>query len=1072
MKFRLIILAITLFIATAVCAQKNSTSINPFLDGRATITGNIIDSDTGAPVLQAAIQLFALPDTTAVTGTVSNNSGYYSIPKLSVGKYLLRYTFLGYVTQDKQIEVVRSDRTKELGTIKLKPDTIMLSEAVVQSELPQMQIVDDTIMFNADAYRVPEGSVLEELIKRLPGVTVDDGVIKVNGKTVRRFLVDGKEFFDYDTDMAMKNLPTEMVEKVKTYERKSDLARVTGIDDGEEEMVMDIQVKPKMRRGWITNMDWGAGIPVGDNDYGEWIKALYSGRLTINRFHTREQLSITANTGNLSGYGGRGGRGGGAGNGLNYNSQVGVNFSRTIGKAYKGRRNEYPLEIGGNVRYNGSNSRSINESESETYLTSQTSQSFRNNHSSNRNYRDGIDGGLRLEWRPDTMTDIMFRPSFSINSNGNGSSSESVSFNADPHQNGMDEPLSQYREDRFRQLMDSIGVNSQTNSSASNGTSMQFSGQIQVNRKFNSKGRNLTFSTNFSFSRNNNENFSVNRQKYYQTPERDTIMNRYNDSPSKNNNVSGRLMWSEPFSDYVFLQLSYQAQYRFQDTDRKTYQFPSYKEPFNKWGENWDLPDPEMMVFYENDSLSRYQTYENFDQTIETQLRLNTEKITMNVGFSLMPQHQSMKYKFMGIDTLASRSIFNWTPTLNFRYRWTRQTSLQVTYRGRTNQPSMDQMLAITDNSNPLNIRKGNPELLPTFNNTLELNYQHGNQEKQRNYSFRVSGSNTLRNISSRTEYDERTGVTTTQSVNMEGFWSNWNTSADFTFSSAIGLGKLPDDNRINMSTSTSASYSHQEGYMRSRSGMGGSQGSQLSTTRSFNANERLNASYRNNWLEVSANGNIRFQHSRNSLQTNNNTATWNYSYGVNVDLRKSKWKNLRLNTDISMQSRRGFSSAAYNRNDLIWNMQLSVNVFKKNAGTISLQWLDILNQTSNINRSISATGRSDTKNNNINSYIVLHFIYRLNIFGNKEARKEMRQARHNVTPEQTRNREAMNRRPQSMQNVNRPQGMGNGRPGVMQGMGGTRPEGTQGTRSGSIGRHPGGNGSPSGTAGESGNSR
>lgn len=256
---------------------------------------------------------------------------------------------------------------------------------------------------------------------------------------------------------------------------------------------------------------------------------------------------------------------------------------------------------------------------------------------------------------------------------------------------------------------------------------------------------------------------------------------------------------------------------------------------------------------------------------------------------------------------------------------------------------------------------------------------------------------------------------------------------------------------------------------MRSRSGMGGSQGSQLSTTRSFNANERLNASYRNNWLEVSANGNIRFQHSRNSLQTNNNTATWNYSYGVNVDLRKSKWKNLRLNTDISMQSRRGFSSAAYNRNDLIWNMQLSVNVFKKNAGTISLQWLDILNQTSNINRSISATGRSDTKNNNINSYIVLHFIYRLNIFGNKEARKEMRQARHNVTPEQTRNREAMNRRPQSMQNVNRPQGMGNGRP---EGTQGTRSEGTQGTRSGSIGRHPGGNGSPSGTAGESGHSR
>lgn len=989
----------TIFIALAICvvapalAQRgNDKSGNPLLNGRATISGNIIDAETTVPVAQTAIQLFAMPDTTSVAGTVSDNYGHYAIQKLAVGSYLLRYSFLGYETQEKQFNVVRSDREIDLGTLRMKADTIMLNEAIIQAELPQMQMVDDTLMFNADAFRVPEGSVLEELIKRLPGVIIEEGTIKVNGKTVKRFLVDGKEFFDYDTNMALKNLPTEMVDKVKTYERKSELARVTGIDDGEEEMVMDLQVKPNMRNGWLTNIDLGAGIPIGDNDYGEWVKGLFSGRVTVNRFATNRQLSITANTGNLGGYSGRGG--GGAGNGLNYNTQLGVNFARNIGKAFKGRRNEYPLEVGGNIRYNGSNSRSINESESETYLTSQTSQSFRNNHSSNQNNRDGIDGSLRIEWRPDTMTDITFRPNFSYNRNGSGNSSESVSFNADPHLSGMDEPLSNYKEDRYRQIMDSIGVNSQTNSSSGNGTTLQFSGQLQINRKFNNKGRNLTFATNFSFSKSGNESYSVNNQKYYQLAGRDSIMNRFNDSPSKNNNISARLMWSEPFSEKVFLQLSYQAQYRFQDTNRKTYQFPS--NLFPHWEDTWELPDPDAMVHYENDSLSRYQTYENFDQTIETQLRLNTDKITMNVGFSLLPQHQAMKYKYMGVDTVAARNIFNWTPTLNFRYRWTRQKSLQVTYRGRTNQPSMDQMLAITDNSNPLNIRKGNPELQPTFNNTLEMNYQTNIQEKQRNYSFRLSAGNTLRNISSKTEYDEATGVTTTQSVNMDGFWSNWNTNADFTFNTAIANETLPQDHRINLSASTSGRYNHQEGYMRSRSSMtgGGSQGSQLSTTKSVNASQRVNATYRNLWLEVSLNGNVSFQHSQNNLQTNNNTDTWNYSYGASVDLRKSSWKNLRLNTDISMQSRRGFSSATYNRNDLIWNMQLSVNVFKRNAGTISVQWYDILNQRSNINRNISATGRSDTKNNNINSYIVLHFIYRLNVFGNKDARQQMRQAR------------------------------------------------------------------------------
>ena len=993
MKQRTVILALALCVFSSLFAQKKDASGTALLNGKANISGNIIDADSYAPIPQAAIQLFMMPDTTNVTGTVSDNSGHYSIQKLAAGNYLLKYTFLGYITQEKQFSVARSDREIDLGTLRMKVDTIMLNEAIIQAELPQMQVVDDTVMYNADAFTVPEGSVLEELIKKLPGVTIEDGTVKVNGKTVRRFLVDGKEFFDYDTNMAMKNLPVEMVDKVKTYERKSDLARVTGIDDGEEEMVMDLQVKPNMRRGWITNIDLGGGIPIGDNDYGEWLKGLYSGRLTINRFATDRQLSITANTGNLSGYSSRGG-GGGAGNGLNYNTQVGVNFARNIGKAYKGRRNEYPLELGGNIRYNGSNSRSINESESETYLTSQTSQSFRNNHSSNHNSRDGIDGSLRLEWRPDTMTDIIFRPTIQFNRNGSGQNSESVSFNADPHKNGMDDPLNDYKRSEFEELMREIGVNSQTNASKNNTRSYQISGQLQFNRKFNNKGRNLTFTTNFSFSENKNESFSANNQKYYQTHERDTIMNRFNDSPSKNNNISGRVMWSEPFSEYVFLQLSYQAQYRFQDTDRKTYQFPSKMYPH--WEDSWDLPDPEMMIFYENDSLSRYQTYENFDQTIETQLRLNTDKITMNVGMSLLPQHQGMKYKYMGVDTIASRDIFNWTPTLNFRYRWTRQKSIQITYRGRTNQPSMDQMLAITDNSNPLNIRKGNPDLKPTFNNTLELNYQTNIQEKQRNYSFRLSAGNTLRNISSKTEYDETTGVTTTQSVNMDGFWSNWNTRGDFTFSTAIANETLPQDHRINLSASTNAQYNHQEGYMRSRtsntSGVG--QGSQLSTTRSVNAGQRLSASYRNRWLDVSFNGNVNFQHSQNNLQTTNNTDTWTYSYGPSIDVRKASWKNLRLNTDITMRSRRGYSSATYNRDDLIWNMQLSVNVMKRNAGTISLQWYDILNQTTNVNRNVSATGRSDTKNNNINSYIVLHFIYRLNIFGNKDARQQMRQGR------------------------------------------------------------------------------
>lgn len=976
---------ISSFFFSISSAQSSRTPADTYLNGKASASGYVTDSENGEPVIQAAVQLYSLPDTLSVTGTVSDNTGRYSFQKLVPGSYLLRYSFMGYVTHQQQFSISRQDREITIPAIRLKADTIMLDGVVVQADLPQMQMVDDTLMYNADAFRVPEGSVLEELIRKLPGVTIDNGTVKVNGKEVKRFLVDGKEFFDYDTNMAMKNLPAEMVDKLKTYERKSDLARVTGIDDGEEETVIDIQVKPNMRRGWHSNMDVSTGIPMGENDYGEWLKGLYNGRVTINRFTSDRRLTINGNTGNL-------GNGGRAGNGLSYNTQAGIDFTRSIGKPFKGRKNEYPLEMNGNVRYNGSNSRNINESESETYLTSQSGKSFRNNSSSSHNHNNRIDANMRIEWRPDTMSDIIFRPSFSYNTSGSGQNSESVSFNDNPYSYGMTSPLQEYDTEAFGSTMEAIGVNSQLNSSMSRGAGIQVGGQLQANRRFDKKGRNFTMTGNFSISRNSNSNYSASRQKFYQAAERDTIMNRFTDSPSRNNNFSGRIMWSEPLEEHLFLQLSYQIQYRFQDTDRKTYQFPSTLYP--NWEETWVLPDDKMMIYYEKDSLSRYQTYRNLDQTIETQLRLNTDKITMNVGFSLLPQHQSMKYKFMGVDTMPSRNIFNWTPTLNFNYKWSRQKNIQITYRGRTNQPGMDQMLNITDNSNPLNIRKGNPDLKPTFNNTLNITFRTNNTDKQRNYNINASAGNTLRNISSRTDYDETTGVSTTQSVNMDGFWSNWNANINFSFGTAVASGILPAGHRININSSTSASYNHQEGYMRSRSTYNSSQaGAQLSTTRSNNAGETFRATYQNEWLETGINASVNYMHSQNSLMSTNTTNTLNYSYGARLDIRKTNWKNLRLNTDITMQSRRGYSSASYNRNELIWNMQLSVNLFKKNAGTISAQWYDILNKRSNINHNVSATGRSDSRNNNINSYVVIHFIYRLNLFGDKNAREQMRQA-------------------------------------------------------------------------------
>ena len=391
------ILSLTIFLLSVpqLCAaQRNGSDKEKEkskLTGKASVTGRILDGSTTEYMPQVTIQLFELPDTTFIYGTITDNEGWFTIKKVPQGEFLLRYSFMGYTSVDFDFKVLKEDRDRQLGIFKMYESSILLTEAVIEDALPPTQVVDDTLMFNVSAFRVPEGSVLEELIKRLPGVEVDEnGGITVNGKTVSRILVDGQEYFGNDRSMATKNLPVNIIHRIKTYQRKSDLARITGIDDGEEETVMDLEIKPNMRNGWLHNIDGGIGKPVGKNDYGDWIKFLWSGRYTLNRFQANTQLSINANTQNS-----------GRGNGVSYSTQIGVNFSKNIGEPFPRRRNEFPLVVGGNIRFNGSTSRSVSESESETFTTQYQSASFRNNRSNSNSGSGSVNGEFRMEWRPD-----------------------------------------------------------------------------------------------------------------------------------------------------------------------------------------------------------------------------------------------------------------------------------------------------------------------------------------------------------------------------------------------------------------------------------------------------------------------------------------------------------------------------------------------------------------------------------------------------------------------------------------------------------------------------------------------
>lgn len=982
MKKAILLLTILLLaLPQSGSAQKSNEKEKSKLTGKTSVTGRIIDGSTTEYMPQVTIQLMELKDTSFVYGTVTDNEGWFTIKKVPEGEYLLRYSFMGYSTVDFDFKVLKEDRDRQLGVFKMYESSILLTEAVIEDALPPTQVVDDTLMFNVSAFRVPEGSVLEELIKRLPGVEVDEnGGITVNGRTVSRILVDGQEYFGNDRSMATKNLPVNIIHRIKTYQRKSDLARITGIDDGEEETVMDLEIKPNMRNGWLHNIDGAIGKPVGNNDYGDWIKYLWSGRYTLNRFQANTQFSVNANTQNS-----------GRGNGVSYTTQIGVNFSKNIGEPFPRRRNEFPLVVGGNVRFNGSTSRSISESESETFATDYREATFRSNRSNSNSGSGSVNGEFRMEWRPDSSLNIIFRPSFQLSKNNNNSGSGSVTFNQDPYlATDMTNILDEYV-NLADTLMDSIGVNSQTSSNHSETSNNQISGEFQFNKRFNDLGRNFTIRFTFGATRGTNDSYSHTVQTYYQMHSRDTIMNRYNASPTNNSNWSGRIMWSEPIdSGRGNLQLSYQVQVNNRNQNRETYVLPSFGEHYDDWDDEWYLPDD--YKEYRNSTLSRTATNVSRNHTLTLQFRYNGEKSNFNLGVNFMPQYTGMdNFQYMGkVIGDTSRVVYNWSPSLNYRFRWNRQQSIQLTLRTNTSQPSMEDMMDITDDSNPLNIRKGNPGLLPTLRNSAEANYQNYIQETSKTISLRWSVENSLRNIAQRTDFDPQTGVSVTQPQNMKGFWTNWSSSLNLTYNQTIPNTKW----RYN--ASANASFRHQESYMRTGSigqfnpGAGTGGAAVLSTTESISAGENGSVTYRNDWFEATVNGRFSYSHSENNQRQNQNMDTYTFSYGGRANARLP-WRNLNLGTDISMQSRRGYSGT-YNRNDLIWNANASFSFLKGNAGTIQIQYYDILNDESNVTRNITTTGRTDTKNNNIHSYIMVHFILRANVFGTRAARREMRQ--------------------------------------------------------------------------------
>ena len=927
------------------------------------VSGAIIDRDTKDPIEQVTVQLLKT-DSTYVTGAISNEKGLFHLNAPENGKYLLKITSVGYKPIVKRV-VIEQDKNLALGNVVVGADAIMLKGAVVTAMAQKVTLKEDTFVYNSAAYRTPEGSVVEELVKRLPGAEVsDDGTIKINGKEVKKILVDGKEFMTGDTKTALKNLPTSIIDKIKAYDEKSDLSKVTGIDDGEEQTVLDFNVKKGMNKGLMSNIDLGIGN-----------KDRYSARGMGGYFNNNNRFMLFGNANNTSdrGFGGGGPRRGfGGGNGLNASKMLAANYN------YE-EKNKFKFNT--SLRWNHSDGDVWSRRSSENFMGS--SSSFSNSLNQNFSRSDSWNGNIRLEWMPDTMTNILFRPSISWTTNDSRSMGLSASFNQDPYQYTED-PLS----DEGIEKMDEVDavINRQKSVSLSYSKNNNIRGMLQLNRKLNNKGRNVTLRMDAKYTDKDSKSISLQNAHLYLVQNEAGLdstyqTNRYNLTPSKDYSYSAQATYSEPLWKATFLQFSYKFTYSYSKSDRSTYDFSKYSfdgisPEYGAWGNYLGRLDGELGD-YRDDKLSRYSEYRNYTHDIQVMMRFIRQKYNLNFGVMIQPQRSKFIQDYQGkyVDTV--RTVTNVSPTLDFRYRFSKMSNLRVNYRGTTSQPSISQLLDITDNSDPLNISKGNPGLKPSFTQNFRLFYNNFVQNHNKGVMTYINFSTTSNSISNKVTYDETTGGRITRPENING---NWNVMGAFMFNCSI------DSTGVwNINTDTNLGYNHYVSYLS----LDKSQDSQKNTTQNTTWNERLSLSYRNDWLELSLDGTLAYNHAKNKLQPNSNLDIWQFSYGPSMTL-TAPW-GTSLNTSLSCSSRRGYSDASMNTDEFVWNAQLSQGFLKGKPLTVMLQFYDLLHQQSTFSRAISSVSRTDTEYNAINSYAMLHVVYRMNLFGGKDARKENR---------------------------------------------------------------------------------
>lgn len=914
-----------LFYSNSIVAQTNAASKRAGasssaaeLPGRGTYIKIVLqDSLAKTPLEYASVVVSYVGGTSKKYG-VSNEGGMVVIPGLGVGRATVEIEYMGYKNKSITYDVKRG--ANDMGIIYLQEDVNMLDAAMVVGVANQMVVKRDTIEYTAASVKVNDSDMLEELLKKLPGIEIDaEGNITANGETINKIMIDGKTFFLDDPQLATKNIPAKIVDKVKVVDRKSDQARFTGIDDGEEEKVIDLSVKKGMMNGWFGNLTGGYGT-----------QDRYQAGGMIGKFTEKSQISIIGNANNTNNRGFmdiagsmmgdmRVGRMRFGGGGILESYMGGVNANTDL--------KEGKLKLSGNYLYSASENRLEEKRNRETILGGGSSSLYNNEQTRDVTSTDGHRMGLEMEYNISDNTSIIFRPDF----NFTGGDFSNVN--------------------EFSTMTGSENTNSGKSESWGNNDAERFRGMFLLRQRLGKPGRTASLMLNYNISNNELDGYNYSETKYFKNnlESASEVVDQFYTQNEKSYSLGGRFSYTEPLGKNFFVEGAYRYNYRNTDSDKDTY---------NKGvsGE-YDTPDEKYSSHYENTFIT---------QQAELNFMKQEKNYNITVGVSMQPSTT----KSYGLERDTSYSVVNFAPSARVDYRFSDQKFLRIRYRGRTSQPSINQLMPIPDNSDPLKITMGNMELNPEFTHSLYAEYMASDPKNSSWFGTMFNGSYTQDKIVNRSWYDAN-GVQYTQPYNDgTGIYS---LSGRVMFNSKIARSRFSVMSFTNLRFGNGISYvSVSEGGQTTESSY------VKNVNRSLSVTQRLGFTYRDDIFELRLFGNVSYNNTWYSIQNMNGADTW--TNAINGSVNASLPAGFNITSDIAHTFYVGYSEG-FGKSSTVWNAEVSKSLFKEKV-TVRAKIFDILKDSQNSSRTTTDNYIEDLENNTLGQYVMFSVVWRFGKFG------------------------------------------------------------------------------------------